>query len=154
LGNAGAAERLMLRSRAKSRTTPADKEVMLAQTPNLPPALQRIATTPVLASEKPAGYPHVKVTRLAGDRRIHTLGAVRIDFSNSNASESAGYALMRTHAAALRLARTEATINTGSLFHTRAVAVGRFAVGVTATTKAEARAFLALALAHLRRSEG
>jgi hypothetical protein len=126
---------------------------MLAQTPNLPPALQRIATTPVLASEKPAGFPQVKVTRLAADRRIHTLGGVRIDFSNSHASESASYALMRTHAAALRLAHTEATLKAGGLFYTGAVAVGRFAVGVTATTKAEAKTFLALAVSHLRRSE-
>jgi hypothetical protein len=126
---------------------------MLAQAPKLPPALERIATTPVLAAEKPAGYPHVKITRLAADRRIHTLGGVRIDFSNSHASESESYALLRTHAAALRLAHTEATVKTGGLFHTRAVAVGRFAVGVTATTKAKAKTFLALALAHLRRSE-
>jgi hypothetical protein len=126
---------------------------MLAQTPKLPPALQRIATTPVLASERPAGFPHVKFTRLAADRRIHTLGSVRIDFNNSHASESESYALMRTHAAALRLAHREATVKTGGLFHTRAVAVGRFAVGVTAATKAQARAMLALALAHLRRSE-
>jgi hypothetical protein len=126
---------------------------MLAQTPNLPPALQRIATTPVLVSERPAGFLRVKVTRLAANGRIHTLGGVRIDFSNSHASESESYALMRTPAAALRLAHTEATVKTGGLFYTRAVAVGRFAVGVTATTKAEAKAFLALALAHLRRSE-
>src|SRR4051812_23585489 len=122
---------------------------MLAQ----PPALERIATTPVLASERPAGFPKVKITRLAANRRIHTLGGVRIDFSNSHASESASYALMRTHAAALRLAHTEATVKTGDLFHTRAVAVGRFTVGVTATTKAQAKTFLALALSHLRRSE-
>jgi hypothetical protein len=126
---------------------------MLAQTPNLPPALQRIATTPFLASERPTSFPHVKVTRLAPTRRIHTLGGVRIDFSNRHASESASYALMRTHAAARRLAHTEATFNTSGLFHTRAVAVGRFAVGVTATTKAQAKTLLALALAHLRRSE-
>ena len=126
---------------------------MLAQTPRMPPALQRIATTPVLASERPSGFPHVKVTRLAPTRRIHTLGGVRIDFSNSHASESASYALMRTHAAALRLARTEATFKTGGLFHTRAVAVGRLAVGVTATTRAQAKTLLALALSHLRRSE-
>jgi hypothetical protein len=126
---------------------------MLAQSPTLPPALQRIATTPVLASERPAGFPHLKVTRLAADGRIHTLGIVRIDFSNSHASESESYALMRTHAAARRLAHTEATFKTGGLFQTRAVAVGRLAVGVTATTKAKATAFLALALSHLRRSE-
>lgn len=127
---------------------------MLAQTPNLPPALQRIATTPVLASERPAGFLHVKVTRLAANGRIHTLGGVRIDFSNSRASESESYALMRTHAAAVALAHREATFRTAGLFYTRAVAVGRFAVGVTATTKSGAKAFLALALAHLRRSEG
>jgi hypothetical protein len=126
---------------------------MVAQAPKLPPALERIATTPVLAAEKPAGYPHVKITRLAANRRIHTLGGVRIDFSNSHGSESESYALLRTHAAALRLAHTEATVKTGGLFQTRAVAVGRFAVGVTATTKAKAKTFLALALAHLRRSE-
>jgi hypothetical protein len=94
----------------------ADVETMLAQ----PPALERIATTPVLASERPAGFPKVKITRLAADRRIHTLGGVRIDFSNSHASESASYALMRTHAAARRLAHREAATKTGGLFHTRA----------------------------------
>src|SRR6476646_1269300 len=126
---------------------------MIAQSPKLPPALQRIATTPVLASERPAGFPQVKITRLAADRRIHTLGGVRIDFSNSHASESASYALLRTHAAAVRLAHTEASFKTAGLFHTRAVAIGRFAVGVTATTKAEAKILLTLAVAHLRRSE-
>lgn len=132
---------------------PADIEVMLAQVPKLPPALQRIATTPVLTSERPVGFPHAKITRLAADRRIRTLGVVRIDFSNSHASVSESYALMRTHDAALRLAHREATIKTGGLFFTRAVAVGRFAVAVTGTTKAQAKALLALALAHLRRSE-
>src|SRR3954468_1500 len=39
-------------------------------------------------------------------RRIHTLGGVRIDFGNSHASESESYALLRTHAAAVR-ARTQ-----------------------------------------------
>jgi hypothetical protein len=127
--------------------------MMLAQTPTLPPALERIATTPVLASEKPAGFPNIKITRLGPNRHIHTLGTVRIDFSNSHASQSASYALMRTHAAALRLAHTEAMTKTGGLFHVRAVTVGRFAVGVTAITKAKAKTFLALAIAHLRRSE-
>jgi hypothetical protein len=126
---------------------------MLAQASSLPPVLQRIATTPVLAAERPAGFPHVKITRLAPTRRIHTLGGVRIDFSNSHTSESASYALMRTHAAARRLAHTEATFKTAGLFHTQAVAAGRFAVGVTATTKAQAKTLLALALSHLRRSE-
>jgi hypothetical protein len=66
---------------------------MIAQSPKLPPAVERIATTPVLASERPAGFPHVKITRVAANH-IHTLGGVRIDFSNSHASESASYALM------------------------------------------------------------
>jgi hypothetical protein len=126
---------------------------MLAQAPKLPPALQRIATTTVLASERPPGFPHVKITRLAANRRIHTLGGVRIDFSNSHASESESYALMRTNAAARRLAHTEATVKTGGLFHTQAAAVGRFAIGVTASTRARAKALLLLALLHLRRSE-
>ena len=126
---------------------------MLAQTPNLPPALQRIATRPILASERPAGFPQAKITRLAANRRIHTLGIVRFDFSNSHASESASYALLRTHASAVGLARRELAVRTGGLFYVRAVAVGRFTVGVTATTKANVNAFLALALSHLRRSE-
>ena len=126
---------------------------MIAQVPNLPPAVQRIATTPVLASERPAGFPQVKIIRLAANRHYHTLGGVRIDFSNSHASESASYALMRTHVAALRLVRAEATIATAGLFHVRVVAIGRFAIGVTATTKAKARTLLAFALARLRHTE-
>jgi hypothetical protein len=126
---------------------------VLAQAPKLPPALQRIATTPVLASERPAGFPHLKITRLGPNKRAHTLGIVRIDFSNRHTSESAGYALMRTHAAAVRFAHEAETIKTGGLFYARAVAVRRFAVAVTATTAANARTLLALALAHFRRSE-
>ena len=126
---------------------------MLAQAPTLPPALQRIAKTPVLASERPAGFPQLKITRLGPNKRAHTLGIVRIDFSNRHTSESAGYALMRTHAAAVRFAHKAETIKTGGLFYTRAVAVRRFAVAVTATTAANAKTLLALALAHLRRSE-
>jgi hypothetical protein len=125
---------------------------MLVQTP-IPPALQRIATTPVLASERPAGFPHVKITSLPPTRRIHTLGGVRIDFSNRHTSESAGYALMRTHAAARRLAHSEMTTRTGGVFHVQAVATGRFAVAVAALTRAQAKTLLALALAHLRRCE-
>ena len=126
---------------------------MLAQTPYLPPALQRIATTPVLASERPAGFPRVKITRLAANRHVHTLGAVRIDFSNRHASESESYALLKTQAAARRLAQREASVPTGGLFHVAATATGRFAVAVTATTRSKAKALLALALVHLRRSE-
>jgi hypothetical protein len=126
---------------------------MVAQPPNLPPPLQRIATTPVIASERPAGFPHVKITRLGPNRRAHTLGIVRIDFSNQHTSESAGFALLRTHAAAVRFAHQAATINTGGVFHTKAVAIQRLTVAVTATTAAKAKSLLALALAHLRRSE-
>lgn len=125
---------------------------MVAQTPKLPPPLQRIATTPVIASERPAGFPHVKITRLGPNKRAHTLGIVRIDFSNQHTSESAGFALMRTHAAAVRFAHQAATVNLGG-FHTKAVAIQRFAVAVTATTAAKAKSLLALARAHLRRSE-
>jgi predicted nucleic acid-binding Zn ribbon protein len=78
---------------------------------------------------------------------------VRIDFSNKRTTESAGYALMKTHAAATRFAATAARVDGGSLFQVRAVAVGRFAVAVTATTSAGASALLQLALAHLKRSE-
>src|SRR5215469_15983676 len=120
---------------------------MLAQAPTLPPALQRLATTTVLASESPAGFPHVKITRLAANRHVHTLGAVRIDFSNSHASESESYALLKTRAAARRLARRETSVPTGGLFGVAATASGRFAIAVTATTKSKAKALLALALA-------
>jgi hypothetical protein len=126
---------------------------VLAQVPTLPPSLERIATTPILASEMPAGFTRVKVSRLAPDLRYHTLGAVRIDFSNTRTSESASYALLRTNAAAVRLARTEANVNTRGLFHARAVAVGRFAIAVAAKTLEQAKTLLSLALAHLRRSE-
>lgn len=127
---------------------------MLTQAPNLPPALQRIATTSVLASERPAGFPHVKITRLGPNKHAHTLGIVRIDFSNQHTSESAGFALMKTHAAAVRFAHQTATINVGGAFHTKAAATRRFAVAVTATTAAKAKRLLVMALAHLRRSEG
>ena len=126
---------------------------MLAPAPSLPPALERIAATPVLASEMPAGFRQVKITRLAPNGHLHTLGAVRIDFSNSHSSESESYALLRTHAAAGHLARVEAATQTAGLFSVRAVAVGRFAIGVTAKTAAGANALLTLALEHLRRSE-
>jgi hypothetical protein len=125
---------------------------MFAQTPKLPIPLQRIATTPVLASERPVGFVHFKINRLAADARIQTLGGIRIDFSNSHTTESESFALLRTHAAARGLARRVSTFRTG-VFFTRAVAVGRFAVVVAATTKAQATTFLALALSHLRRSE-
>jgi hypothetical protein len=94
---------------------------MLAQTPKLPPALQRIATTPVPASERPPGFLHVKITRLGPNKRAHTLGIVRIDFSNRHTSESAGYALLKTHTAAVRFARQAETIKARGLLFTKAV---------------------------------
>jgi hypothetical protein len=126
---------------------------MVAQMLTFPPALERIARAPILASEMPAGLTHVKVSRLPADPRYHTLGAVRIDFSGARTSDSASFALLRTNAAAVHLAQTEASVKTGSLFHVRAVAVGRFAVAVVAKTVTEARTLLRLAVAHLRRSQ-
>jgi hypothetical protein len=126
---------------------------MLTQVPKLPLPLERIATTPVLASERPTGFTQVKITRLGPNARIHTLGIVRIDFSNRHTSESAGYALLRTHAAAIRFAHTAAAVKTGGLFSTKAVAIRRFVVAVTAASAAGAKTLLALALAHLQRSE-
>ena len=127
---------------------------MLAQVPKLPPAVQRIATKPVLAFERPVGFRHVKVIRLAPNRRLHTLGAVRIDFSNRHATESTSDALLRTHAAAIRLARIEAHTKVVGPFRVRSVAIRRFAVAVAAYTGTGAKHLLALAVAHLRRSEG
>jgi hypothetical protein len=127
---------------------------MLARAPSLPPALQRIATTPVLASERPHGFRHVKVIRSGPDRRAHTLGSVSIQFSNGTSAEQANDALLRTHAAAARLARLEAREPTIGPFHVRSVAIRRFAVVVMAYTTRGAKILLALAVKHLRRSEG
>ena len=126
---------------------------MFTHVQTLPPLLEKIAATAVLSSELPAGFTHAKIVRLPPTAQIHTLGGVRIDFSNARTTESASYALLRTNAAAVRLARTEATFNGHGLFYTKAVAVGRIAVGVTATTVGAARTLLQLALAHLRRAE-
>lgn len=101
----------------------------------------------------PAGFTRSKVITLTADARFHTLGGVRLDFSNARTTESAGYALMRSNAAAVRFAATASHVDGGSLFHVRAVAVGRFAVAVTAATSAGASALLRLAVAHLKRSE-
>jgi hypothetical protein len=121
--------------------------------PMLPPSLQKLYNTPVLRSEMPAGFHHAKVLRLAPDRRRHTLGAVRIDFTNARGSESASYALFKDVARASAFARTERAVNTGGLFRVRVATVGRFVVGVTAKTGAQATALLGLAIEHLRKSE-
>jgi hypothetical protein len=127
---------------------------MLARAHVVPVVLQKIAATPVLPSEMPAGFTHAKIVRLPPTPRIHTLGGVRIDFSNAHETDSASYALLPTNTAAVRLALTEANFNAHGLFHTKAVAVGQIAVGVTSATAAGASTLLRLALAHLRRAEG
>ena len=121
--------------------------------PILPPPLQKLADTPVLRSEIPPGFHHATVVRLAPDRRIHTLGAVRVDFTNARASESASYALFVTRTRASAFARRERAVKTGSLFRVQVAVVGRIVVGVTAKTRAQANALLILAIRHLRRSE-
>jgi hypothetical protein len=118
----------------------------------LPPPLQRLAATPVLASEMPPGFTRTKIVQRGPNQKYGTLGGVRIDFFTKNANISAGYALMKTNAAAVRFAKFEGKISGGSLFHMREVAVGRFAIAVTGRTVSEASELLRLAVAHLRRS--
>jgi hypothetical protein len=119
-----------------------------------PPSLAKLAATPVLTSEMPPGFSRSKIIRLAPNRKLSTLGAVRIDFISAHTTESASYALMKTNAAAALFAQTEMKIDGGSLFRVRAVAIGRFVVGATGRTAAEASNVLRLALAHFRRAEG
>jgi hypothetical protein len=121
--------------------------------PVLPPTLEKLYNTPVLRSEMPAGFHHAKVLRLAPNRRYHTLGAVRIDFTNARSSESASYALFKDVARATAFARTERAVKTGGLFRVRVAVVGRLVVGVAAKTSPQAKTLLRLALQHLRRSE-
>ena len=125
---------------------------MFAHAQALPPSLQELATTPVLASEMPPGFSRAKIFRLPPNLKISTLGGVRIDFISPHTTESESYALMKTKAAAARFAQTEMTIDGGTLFRVRAVAIGRFVVGATGRTAAEASRVLRLALAHFRRS--
>lgn len=61
---------------------------------------------------------------------------------------------MKTSAAAAFFAQTEMKIDGGSLFRVRAVAIGRFVVGATGRTAAEASSLLRLAVAHFRRVQG
>jgi hypothetical protein len=127
---------------------------MFAQAHVLPPSLNKLASTPVLAAEMPPGFSRVKIVRLAPNQKLGTLGGVRIDFVNANATESESYALMKTNAAAALFAQTEMKIDGGSLFRVRAVAIGRFVVGATGRTATEASNILRLALAHFRRTQG
>lgn len=125
---------------------------MFAQAQAVPPSLERLAATPVLASEMPPGFSRAKVIRLAPNLQLSTLGGVRIDFINAHLTESESYALMKTNAAAARFAQSEMKIDGGSLFRVRAVAIGRFVIGATGRTAAEAATILRLAVAHFRRS--
>jgi hypothetical protein len=118
----------------------------------LPPPLAKLAHTPVLRSEMPSGFTRATVSDPA-DARYHILGAVRIDFRNVRTTESASYALFKDSAQADAFAHVEENIKTGGLFRIAVMPVGRIVVGVTAPTRAQARALLRLALAHLRRSE-
>ena len=130
---------------------------MFAQTQATPPPIERLATTPVLASEMPPGYTRVKIVLLPPNKRFAALGGVRgvrIDFSNADSTISESYALMKTKTAAVRFAQTEAKTNGGSLFRVRSVAAGRFAVAVTGRTASEASNVLRLAVAHLHRVNG
>ena len=131
-----------------------DIQVMHVQAPKLPPALQRVATTPVWGSETPVGFRHVKVNRLGSDRRAHTLGVASFQFSNGRSAEESNVALLRTHTAAAGFAHKAAEHPIVGPFHVRAIAIRRFAVVVLAYTATGAKKLLALAVAHLRRSEG
>ena len=119
----------------------------------LPPQLAKLSDTPVLRSEMPSGFTRATVSELAADARYHTLGAVRIDFRSVHTSESASYALFKDSAQANAFARVEENIKTGGLFRIAVAPVGRIVVGVTASTRAQAKALLRLAVAHLHRSE-
>ena len=127
---------------------------MFAQAQAIPPSLEKLAATPVLASEMPPGFSRAKLVRLAPNQRLSTLGGVRIDFMNTHTTESASYALMKSNATAALFAQTEMKIDGGSLFRVRAVAIGQFVIGATGRTAAEASNLLRLAVAHFRRAEG
>ena len=127
---------------------------MFAQAHVLPPSLAKLASTPVLAAEMPPGFDRVKIVRLADNQKLLTLGGVRIDFISAHTTVSESYALMRTNAAAALFAKTEMKIDGGSLFRVRTVAIGRFVIGVTGRSAAEASNVLRLAVARFRRVEG
>jgi hypothetical protein len=126
-----------------------DNEQMVA----LPPPLAKLSNTPVLRSEMPSGFTRATISELAADPRYHTLGAVRIDFRNARTSESASYSLFKNSAQAAAFAHIERNIETRGLFQIAVTTVGRIVVGVVGRTQAQAKAFLLLALAHLRRGE-
>jgi hypothetical protein len=127
---------------------------MFAQAHVAPPTLDTLAATPVLTSEMPPGFTHSKIVRLPAASRVHLLGGVRFDFSNAHTTESESFALFTSPAAAQALAKRASKVNGGDLFSAKAVAVGRFVIAVTATTREGASTLLSLALAHFRRVEG
>jgi hypothetical protein len=127
---------------------------MFAQAHVTPPTLNKLAAAPVLTSEMPPGFTHVKIVRLPGASRVHLLGGVRLDFSNAHTTESESFALFASPAAAQALANRASKVNGGGLFSAKAVAMGRFVIAVTAVTRDGASALLGLALAHFRRAEG
>ena len=120
----------------------------------LPPPLAKLSTTPVLRSEMPAGFTRATIMILPADPRYHTLGAVRIDFSNARTTESAIYTLFKNSAQAAAFTHTEEKIKTGGLFQIAVAPVGRIVLGVTGRTHTQAETLLRLALAHLQRSTG
>ena len=120
--------------------------------PALPPPLDKLANTPVLRSEMPAGFTHVSFLTLPADPRYHTLGMLRIDFKSALATESASYALFKSSAQAAAFVPVEAHVKTGGFFHVAVARAGRIVVGVAGSTRAQAQELLRLALAHLRRS--
>ena len=119
----------------------------------LPPPLERLLNTPVLKSEIPAGFAHSKVTALTADTRFHTLGAVRIEFTNRSTTEAVSLALFKTQADADAFVQTARNVKTGGLFRTQVARVGRFVLTAAAATQAQAKALMTFATAQLRRSE-
>jgi hypothetical protein len=117
-----------------------------------PPELTKLANTPVLRSEMPPGYTRATITKLPANATSHWLGAVRIDFKNAHATESASYALFRDPSHAKAFARFEENINTRGVFHVAVATVGSIVVDVSAFTQTQAKALLQLALAHLQRA--
>jgi hypothetical protein len=116
----------------------------------LPPPLENLLHLPVLRSEMPAGFDHSKASALAP--RYHTIGAVKIEFTNRTTTESVSFALFKTQAQAGTFARTERGIKTGGLFQIEVDVVGRVVIGAGAATRAQAHALITFGLDRLRRS--
>lgn len=116
----------------------------------LPPPLEKLLNLPVLRSEMPVGFKHSKASALTP--RFHTVGAVKIEFTNRSTTESVSFALFKTQAQAATFARTERGINTGGLFQIEVRVVGRVVIGAGAATRAQARALITFGVDRLRRS--